>query len=426
MIDNTTPQGIRAAFNAIVIVAALGYFVDIYDLILFGVVRSTSLADIGIAAADITDVGISLNNWQMFGMLIGGIIWGIMGDRKGRVTVLFGSILLYSTANIANGCIESLGANALLGYKALRFVAGLGLAGELGAGITLVSETMHKQDRGFGTMLMVMVGALGGVAAATIGNAFGWQNAYFIGGGLGLCLLVLRVGTYESNLFKHAQADTAVSRGNFLQLFTNRRRFFKYLACIGVGVPIWFSVGILVLLAKEFAAIIGVHGIAPEALNRTAIMWCYVGLAVGDILAGLLSQIIGSRRKVVAGFVIAHAFSILAYLFVRDISATEYALLIFLVGGTTGFWGLFATIATEQFGTNIRATVATTVPNFVRGTLILISFSFKGVRDYLGGITEPTAVIQSALIVGMVCIAISLVSIWSLGETFGKDLDYVE
>ena len=187
MTDNSMPQGIRAAFNAIVIVAALGYFVDIYDLILFGVVRSTSLADIGIAAADITDVGISLNNWQMFGMLIGGIIWGIMGDRKGRVTVLFGSILLYSTANIANGCIESLGANALLGYKVLRFVAGLGLAGELGAGITLVSETMHKQDRGFGTMLMVMVGALGGIAAATVGNAFGWQNAYFIGGGLGLC-----------------------------------------------------------------------------------------------------------------------------------------------------------------------------------------------------------------------------------------------
>jgi MFS transporter, putative metabolite:H+ symporter len=418
--DTSKPLGFRAAFNAIVVVAALGYFVDIYDLILFGVVRVSSLKSIGITDdADIMREGLSLINWQMFGMLVGGVVWGILGDKRGRVTVLFGSILLYSLANIANGVIESFDENALLAYKILRFVAGFGLAGELGAGITLVSETMHKKDRGYGTMLMVMIGALGGVAAATVGNSFGWQSAYFIGGGLGLTLLIMRVGTYESGLFQQNLDDVSIERGNFFKLFDNFERFRKYLACILVGIPIWFSVGILVLLAKEFAKIIHVNGIDDTQISSVAIVWLYMGLAVGDIVSGLLSQWWQSRKKVILLFILLHAVSILMYVFARDISGLYYRFLIFFIGATTGYWGLFATIASEQFGTNLRATVATTVPNFVRGGLIIIAFAFEK-------IALQTDKMTSAIIVGMTCIAMSIFAINSLKETFGKDLDYWE
>jgi MFS transporter, putative metabolite:H+ symporter len=315
--------------------------------------------------------------------------------------------------------IESFGENALLAYKILRFVAGLGLAGELGAGITLVSETMHKQDRGYGTMLMVMVGALGGVAAATVGNSFGWQTAYFIGGGLGLTLLIMRVGTYESGLFKQSLEDTSIERGNFFKLFNDWTRFRKYLACIVVGIPIWFSVGILVLLAKEFAKIIHINGIDESQISGIAIVWLYLGLATGDIVSGLLSQWWQSRKKVIMLFIVLHAISILMYVFARDISGAYYRFLIFFIGATTGYWGLFATIASEQFGTNLRATVATTVPNFVRGALIIIALAFETIAGQTDKMT-------SAIIVGMTCIALSLVAISSLKETFGKDLDYWE
>ncbi len=412
-------MGIRAAFNMIVVVAALGYFVDIYDLILFGVVRVPSLNSIGITDPEaVKNAGLSLINWQMFGMLFGGVLWGVMGDRKGRVQVLFGSILMYSLANIMNGFVDSFGENSLLMYKILRLVAGIGLAGELGAGITLVSETMHKEDRGYGTMLVVMFGALGGVTAALVGRQFDWHISYFVGGTLGLALLLLRAGAYESGMFREAQYAN-IERGNFLSLFTNGSRLRKYIACIFIGLPIWFSVGILILLAKEITLKIGVTGIDTKNINGTAILWLYVGLAVGDIASGWLSQVLRSRKKVVLLFIILHAASIITYLSVRDISATTFAIMIFLVGATTGYWGLFATIASEQFGTNLRATVATTVPNFVRGALIPITAAFQYFDVRIG-------TINAAMTVGMVCIALGIAAVISMDETFGKDLDYTE
>ena len=415
----------------IIAVAACGYFVDIYDLILFNVVKKASLEAImvGASADVIKSTGLFLFNVQMTGMLIGGILWGIIGDKRGRISVLFGSILLYSIANLVNAFVSSLPL-----YMVVRFIAGLGLAGELGAGITLVTESMSKEKRGYGTMIIVSFGALGAVAAALVaaqGQAIGiwlgsmlnitlsgWQVAYIIGGLLGLLLLMLRVGTMESGMFKNIE-NSEVSRGNILMLFNNTTRFLKYLRCILVGLPIWFIVGLIVANAEPiWGKELDVQG---KVVNGSALMYSYLGLCVGDILSGLLSQILKSRRKVVMLYLVI-GISLVVYLFffAKGISLTGFYFLIFLLGAATGFWALFVTVAAEQFGTNIRSTVANTTPNFVRGSVPLI----VGLFQFLISLSISTTL--SAFIVGMLCMGLSFWAIYSMHETFGKELDYVE
>ncbi|MCX6350430.1 MAG: MFS transporter [Bacteroidetes bacterium] len=404
---------VKSIFNASVIVAALGYFVDIYDLILFSIVRRPSLEELGVVGASLKDTGLYLLNVQMIGMLIGGIIWGILGDKRGRISVLFGSIILYSLANIANGLVHD-----VQWYAIVRFIAGVGLAGELGAGITLVSETVHKKNRGYGTMIVVVFGALGAVLAAFVGDMMGWRNAYFVGGGLGIALLITRAKAFESGMF-HGLKNAAVKRGSFLHLFSDWHRFRKYLACISVGFPVWFTVGILITLAPEFAEkCIGVSG---KIVTGKAVMFSYLGLSFGDLISGILSQILKSRKKVVIIFVLLNLTAVLFYIFARDISVPYFYFLCFCLGAATGYWALFVTIASEQFGTNIRATVTTTVPNFVRGAVVPITFAFQFFLKDMG----YTYTI-SALIIGSVCVAVSLLATSSLKETFGKDLDYLE
>lgn len=396
----------------LIIVASLGYFVDLYDLVLFGIVRNSSLTELGFSGSDLKDKGILLLNMQMIGMLVGGIIFGILGDTKGRVKVLFGSIILYSIANIVNGFVTDINT-----YAIVRFIAGVGLSGELGAGITLVAETMDKEKRGYGTMIVVVFGALGAVVAALVGDTFDWRVAYYVGGGLGLALLALRIGTFESGMFKNLE-KSGVKRGDFISLFTNWQRFKKYLACIFIGLPIWYAIGILVFFSTEFA----------EALNikdgvevGQAIMYAYIGLSFGDLLAGLLSQLMKSRKKVVVYFILATMVMTLVYLFNTNISKEMLYFESFLIGTFGGFWGLFVTIASEQFGTNLRSTVTTTVPNFVRGAVVPITLSFKFLADI-----ETIGLVYSALIVGVVTTILALVSILSIEESFSKDLDYNE
>ena len=415
----------------IIVVASLGYFVDIYDLILFNVVKKESLEAImrGASPEEIKNTGLFLFNMQMLGMLAGGILWGIWGDKRGRISVLFGSILLYSLANIVNAFVTDIPLYALV-----RVIAGIGLAGELGAGITLVTETMSKEKRGYGTMIIVTFGALGAVAAALVstrgdfitqwfhqisGIDFSkWQVAYIIGGILGLLLLLLRAGLMESGMFKSIQ-QSDVKRGDIFMLFNNRGRFLKYLKCILVGLPIWYFIGLIVANSEIiWAKDLSVNG---KVVNATALMYAYIGLSVGDLLSGLLSQFFRSRRKVVFIYLFFSSVLVVYYLFfAKGISADRFYFLSFLIGTATGYWALFVTIAAEQFGTNIRSTVTNTTPNFVRGSVplitglfqILVSFSFSN--------------ILSAFIVGVLCIALSLWAIAGTHETFGKDLDYVE
>jgi|LakMenE01Jun11ns_1017448.scaffolds.fasta_scaffold9957092_12 MFS family permease len=394
----------------IIIVAALGYFVDIYDLILFSVIRIKSLKGLGVAESDLLDVGTMLINSQMFGMLIGGILWGVLGDKKGRLSVLFGSILLYSAANLANGFITTVEQ-----YAIIRFIAGIGLAGELGAGITLVTETMSKENRGYGTMIVAGVGLMGAVAAALVGENYAWETSYIIGGIMGLLLLGMRVGLAESGMFKNLKND-GVSRGNIFMLFNDGKRFKKYLSCILIGIPLWFVVGVLVTFSPEFGRELN----ATEPLSAgTGIMYCYIGIAIGDIVAGFLSQIWRSRKKVMLLFLLLTGVSIVVYLNAEGMNSQQFIWLVLFLGFASGYWATFVTIASEQFGTNLRATVTTTVPNFVRGSLVLATLSFTALKGSLG-------IINSALVVGFVSLAIALFALYQLKETFGKDLDYLE
>ena len=398
------------AFNKLVIIAALGYFVDIYDLILFNVVKKQSIMDLGFTEAQYKLHDITLFNMQMAGMLIGGLIWGVLGDKKGRVSVLFGSILMYSLANIANAFVTSLEM-----YGAMRFIAGVGLAGELGAGITLVAETMHKDKRGYGTMIIVSVGALGAVCAYLVGDNFSWKTAYIIGGGMGMLLLALRAGAFESGMFKQIQHHKA-HNGNLMMLVNNKKRFMKYVACILIGLPVWFVVGVLINLSDRIV----------EAINptmhievREAVMYSYIGLSFGDLLSGFFSQYFRSRKKVIVGYLVVLALTVAVYLSNSDINLPYLKFMWFLLGSATGFWALFVTNAAEQFGTNLRSTVTNTVPNFVRGAVVPITLSFKGLMENYG-------TIQAAVIVGSICLILSLIAILSVKETFSKDLDYVE
>lgn len=396
-------------------VAALGYFVDIYDLILFQVVKEASLIDLGISDEFLRkNYKIELFNWQMSGMLLGGLIWGILGDKLGRLKTLFGSILLYSLANIANAYVWDIPS-----YAAVRFIAGLGLAGELGAGITLISEVMHKDKRGYGTMIMVTFGALGAVFAYLIAESFSsWKSAYWVGGIMGLALLALRVGTMESDLFKARKHEK--NRGNFLLLFQSKSRLFKYLACIGMGLPVWYVVGVLIaLIDSHFSTELNF----PNSIQvGKAIMFVYLGLSAGDLLAGLLSQWFKSRLKVVLAYLILAALVSGFYLSGYHGNNTKVIYgLCCLLGISTGYWALFVTISAEQFGTNIRATVANTVPNFVRGAVVPITLMFKFLAD-----SPRLGSIGSAILVGVLCIGLATISTLYLKDSFGKDLDFSE
>lgn len=394
-----------------VIVAALGYMVDIYDLIIFSIVRVKSLKDIGVANEYLQAVGLDIMGKQMLGMLFGGLLWGILGDKLGRVSVLFGSILLYSIANAANGFVTDVES-----YKWLRFVAGIGLAGELGAGITLVSEVMSKEKRGIGTTIVASVGVAGAILAYFINELFDWRNAFIFGGVLGFALLLMRISVFESGMFNRVKLES-IERGNFFKLLSNKDLLIKYLKCIGVGVPTWFVIGILAFSAPEYGKAFGMS--LPPATAGQAIMWAYVGLIIGDLASGLLSQYLKSRKKALLIFVAISCLSVVFYLTSGALSLAMMNFKCFLLGCGMGYWAMFVTNASEQFGTNLRSTVTTTVPNFARGLLDPMQMLFRSIIPAVG-------IIQAGWYLAIATMAIAIIAIASSEETFGKDLDYIE
>lgn len=421
-----TNQDVRKLFSVPVIVAALGYFVDIYDLLLFSIVRRPSLISMGVPEEQLFEQGEFLLQWQMAGLLVGGLLWGVMGDKRGRLSVLFGSILLYSLANIANGFVVTVEQ-----YKVLRFVAGIGLAGELGAGVTLVSETLPPHLRGYGTTIIATIGLMGAVLANFISKQFDWQIAYFIGGGLGLLLLIARISVFESGMFLSTKKKN-ISRGNFFQLFTSRTRFVKFMGCIFIGLPIWYAIGILITFSPEFAKALGISD--PVAAGD-AVMYSYLGLAAGDLSSGFISQKLRSRKKVVAGFILLTLLFVLFYLFSPFNDSGGFYVTCFLLGFGIGYWALFVTIAAEQFGTNLRSTVATSVPNFIRGTVIPLTLMFKALRDGISAHYAPSlgasaamsnGIIYGALTVGLFTIIVAFIALSVIDETYGRDLNFEE
>lgn len=408
----TFSQKLKHLLSFPVIVAALGYFVDIYDLLLFGIVRVPSLKDMNL---DADVAGTLIINYQMTGLLLGGILWGILGDKKGRLSVLFGSILVYSLANIACGFLPQMHfADKTTLYAALRFLAGIGLAGELGAGITLVSESLPKELRAIGTSIVAGFGLLGAVVAQlTVELAGDWTYAYFIGGGLGLLLLLLRVGVLESGMYKQIET-TEISKGNFLSFFTDWNRFVKYIKCIAIGLPTWFCVGILAMMGNQFAPVFGI-----EIQPGKAIMWAYVGISIGDFASGFISHALHSRKKAIFYMMLFTIAGIAWMLFGGTTSENSYYFFCAWLGLGTGYWAMFVTVAAEQFGTNIRSTATTTVPNMVRGLVPVMLLGFDFFKPGYG-------VITAALIVGTVVFALGIYSTLTIEETHGRDLDFTE
>lgn len=395
-----------------VIVAALGYFVDIYDLLLFSITRVPSLRSLGLNETEVLSQGESIIMWQMAGLLIGGIIWGVMGDKKGRLSVLFGSIILYSLANIANGFVET-----PQQFKMIRFIAGLGLAGELGAGITLVSELISKEKRGIATSFVAGIGLTGAVVAFIMKENFPWRTCYFIGGGLGLLLLLLRISVFESGMF-HEVKKLNVKRGNFFMLFSNKGRLKRYVLSILIGLPTWFVIGVLVTFSKEFGEKFGIRETVDAGM---AIMYAYAAISVGDILIGFVSQWFRSRKKALYLFYAITAFFMILFFTIQwNGSASRMYWICAGLGFGTGFWAIFVTMGAEQFGTNLRSTAATTIPNMVRGMLtIFILPLFKGLRNV-------TDYITAGWITAFIIMLITVIAALLTRETFNKDLNYLE
>jgi MFS family permease len=411
----TKKEKLQILFGFPVIIASLGYFVDIYDLLLFGIVRIQSLRDLGL---DADKVGTTIINCQMVGMVLGGILWGIYGDKKGRLSVLFGSIIVYSVANLACGFLPQINfMDKATAYGLLRFVAGVGLAGELGAGITLVSETLPKELRAIGCSIIAGFGVLGAVVAQfTVELAGSWTTAYIVGGLLGLVLLVLRISVAESGMFKTVRENTKIKRGDFLSFFTSKKLFVKYLKCVLIGIPIWYCIGILVFMANQFAPEMGIKSIDPGK----AIMWTYISTSVGDFSSGFISHALNSRKKTILAMLLFTSIGVALLLFSGTMTENMYYFYCGWIGLGCGFWAMFVTVSAEQFGTNLRSTATTSVPNMVRGSVPIMLIGF----DYLKSIHY--SVIYSAGIIGMIAFGFGIYATLTISETHYKDLDYVE
>ncbi len=399
-----------AIFSIPVIVAALGYFVDIYDLILFSFIRISSLKSFGLTQDQSASVGLHIISYQMAGLLIGGIIWGVMGDKKGRMSVLFGSIIIYSVANIINGFAQD-----TMQYSICRFVAGIGLAGELGAGVTLVCELIDKEKRGYATSFIAGVGLTGAILAYFISKEFGWRICYFIGGGLGFLLLMLRFSVYESGMFTHEKKEK-IQHGDFRMFFNNRARFKKYMLGIMIGLPIWYILGILVQLSDKFGK---QFGLKDDVSPGKVMVYMYCAISVADFLSGILSQLLKSRKKALYIYYVIMIVGVILYFTQYGGTSTGMILICMLIGFGTGFWALFVTVAAEQFGTNMRATATTTTPNMVRGSLVLIAFLFEYLQQH-------ASYIVSGAITGVIVIVLGCIALLMTKETYGKDLDFVE
>ena len=397
-------------FSVPVLVAALGYFVDIYDLLLFAFIRISSLKSFGFTQDQSAAIGLNIISYQMAGLLIGGIIWGVIGDKKGRMSVLFGSIIIYSLANIANGL-----AHTITQYSVCRFIAGIGLAGELGAGVTLVCELISKEKRGYATSFIAGVGLTGAILAYFISKAFDWRVCYYIGGGLGLSLLCLRFTVYESGMFTHEKKEQ-IQHGNFFMFFNNYNRFKRYMLGICVGLPIWYIMGILVQLSDKFGK---QFGIKEDISPGKVMVYMYVAISVADFLSGILSQLLKSRKKALYIYYAIMIVGVILYFTQYNGTSAGMIGICMLIGFGTGFWALFVTIAAEQFGTNLRATATTTTPNMVRGSLVLIALLFEFLQRH-------TSFIISGAVTGVIVILIGCVALFKMKETFGNDLNFSE
>ncbi|MEY3343595.1 MAG: hypothetical protein RL090_1279 [Bacteroidota bacterium] len=396
-------------FNLAVIAAGLGFFVDAFDLFLFSIYRIPSLNELGLSGSELKTQGELLLSIQMAGMMVGGILTGIIGDKRGRVAVLFGSILLYSAANIANAYVTD-----TTSYAVIRFLAGVGLAGELGAGITLVSETMTIERRGYGTILVATMGALGAVSAGLAGDLLYWRDAFLYSGIAGLLLLLLRMKSLESKMFARAAAENRSRSGSFLHLFSNKKRILRYMGCIMMGVPIWFSVGLLITLSPELATEGGIDGWRLTA----AFTLFQIGIATGDLSSGVTSQLARTRKRTILLFMCIAIIATI-WLFHGFANGHLSVWVCLLMGFGCGYLSVFVTTIAEHFGTNLRVLVTSTVTNFMRGSVTIMIPFHLFLENYM-------SLWWSLVVTGVLVWVLAIISTISLKETYGRDLDFTE
>lgn len=402
---------VSAVISLPVIVASLGYFVDVYDLLLFNIVRVPSLKELGLSEEEISTIGSQIYNWQQAGLLIGGFLWGIMGDKLGRRSVLFGSILTYSLANVACGFVNNIELYALL-----RFIAGFGLAGELGAGITLIAEILPKELRGYGASVVASVGLAGAIAAFFAVKLTDWRIAYFIGGSMGLILLALRVNVLESVLFDLSRKKQKLAKVPWWTVFTNSSRLLRYVRCMGIGLPTYMVIGIYATFGNEFAKALGIQ---EEVQASACVLYTYIGIVTGDFFSGFLSQWLKSRKRAIL-IMILMTLAGTIWLVYGGIQSPETLYMCYgWLGFSIGYIAMFLTTTAEQFGTNLRATVTTSIANNVRATVLLTLPFFQYLKPQWG-------VLSAGITVGALCFVLALLSLWKMEETYGKDLDYEE
>lgn len=392
-----------------VILAALGYFVDVMDVWIFAANRVASLKDLGVPAEYILDVGVYLLNMQMGGMFLGGLLFGVMGDKFGRTRVMFASILAYSIGTLANAFVQDIHT-----YAALRFISGVGLAGELGLAITLINEILPKEKRGYGAGIIAGFGIMGGVVAALMAHVIDWRVSYAIGGIAGLILLAFRMKVHESALFSTVPDGTR--RGSLWMLFSHRERAMKFIRWVCLTLPIWFIAGIMITFGPEIVKMKYGIDITAAAL----IIVCTTAIAMGDFISAWISQIVKNRRVVIVFFMFTSLLAFLLFIETRlTLNEIEIFFLYILMSLGVGCWILCVTAASESFGTNLRATVTTAVPNFSRGSAVLTTLSIAGLKNYM-------SLIEAVLWVGLVVFSLAFWAILSAPETFGKPLDYLE
>jgi putative MFS transporter len=404
------PKNTSAAWMA-VFVAALGYFVDVFDMWLFSIYRVQSLTDMGYSGEELTNLGVTLINWQQAGFLIGGFFWGVLGDKFGRSSVMFGSIAVYSLATFLNSFVTEISQ-----YEILRLLAGFGLAGEIGAGITLVAELLPQKSRGWGTTIVTGLGVSGAAAAAYAGKIMHWKDAYVLGGVMGFMLLILRVLVHESGLYSKTKNVSGLERGSLRLLFSEKERIFKFISCILIGVPIYLTFGIFVTFSPE---IIKAFGINEAVVVADTMLYASIALTIGDLLAGVFSQLLKSRKKPLFIFIAIAGIASIVLALGNFSSVFTYSVLVGITGLFTGYWACMITLTTEQFGTNLRATVTTIVPNLVRASTILLSTFFGLYKGFWG--IPLTILVMTVAVYGL-----SFISLFNLKETFHRDLDFHE
>jgi MFS transporter, putative metabolite:H+ symporter len=381
-----------------------GYFIDIFDLVLFSTLRISSFEELKIT--DPTYWTVVFFNLQMTGILVGGIFWGKMADIKGRSWSFMGTILVFSIANIINGLTSSLTV-----YGICRFIAGFGLAGEMGSGIALICEKVPDEKRSLYLGFVSSLGCIGAVLSGWLGDIVYWRYLFIGSGFAGILLTLLRKNLLEPDLFRKT-ATLNIPRGQWKTLFQSPPDLIRFILLIFLGIPMWYIIGILWSFSTEMTSTIGLNIFT----SGQAILWGYVGVWMGDMLMPFVSQFLKSRIFTIQICLIMMLLGVIYLFQFQPHSLLSFQLTHIFLGFTIGYWAVYATLCGESFGTNIRALTSTSLPSLIRFSSIPMMIIYQYGRD--------ENELNIALGMGLTVLCISMITTYFIKDTFQKDIDF--